>query len=100
MGRLWIASLVIGVLIIIFAVTVAAAATDYIWGEGMEDQSEEENREDGYSLMLCTPFIAFIGIGFLFFGILGFLRRRRNREYAELLKANRRMKVTAFAQKI
>jgi len=66
----------------------------------VEHNTKEENKEAGHSLMICTPFIAFIAFGFLFFGIFGLVRRRRNSEYAELLKANRRMKVAAFAQKI
>lgn len=100
MGRLWKLSLLVGILILIGAVIVAAAATDYIWGEGIDDQTEEENEESGISLMLCTPFIILIGSGFLILGIIGLKRRRRNREYAELLKVNRRMKVAVFARKI
>jgi hypothetical protein len=100
MVRFWQISLVIGIVVAICAVVVLAAGVDYRWGSGVDDNTDEENKDAGVQLLICTPFILIISGGFLLVGILGLVKRRRNKQYAEMLKANRRMKVAEFARKI
>jgi hypothetical protein len=100
MVRFWQISLVIGIIVLVCAMITLAAGADYLWGGGVSDNTDEENKDAGVSMMVCTPFVSIIGISFLTIGILGLVKRRKNKQYAELLKANRRMKVADFAKKI
>lgn len=50
--------------------------------------------------MIGTLFLLLIAISFFVIGMICFIRRIKNRPYAEMLKANRRMNVSDFARKI
>lgn len=100
MVRFWQISLVIGVLTILCAITVLVIGVDYLWGSGLAENTDEENKDAGISMMICGPVVLITGLVFFIIGIIGLLRRKRNREYAELLKAHRRIALAEFARKI
>ena len=100
MVRFWQISMVIGGIVLICGLVVLVAGIDYLWGSGVEGNTDEENEYAGVSMMICAPVVMLIAVSFLFIGILGLIRRKRNKEYAEMLKVNRRMKVSDFARKI
>jgi hypothetical protein len=79
-----------------------AAGVDYTYIEE-NDGTEEAQSNETYGkvfLFVCTPIFLVPTLVFLFIGIIGLLKRRRNRELAETLKSHRRIKVEDFAKKI
>ena len=101
MIKFWHVSLVVGVLGILLSIIVFTAGMSYLWGGGADDYSEEENKKTGIDFFfICGPMMLLTSLIFLFFGILGWVRRKKLRERAEILKAYRRIKIEDFAKKI
>jgi len=100
MVKFWQVSLGIGSLILLGALLIFCIGAGYLWGAGVEDYTEEENRDAGIDMMICGPFILVPGLVFFIIGTIGLLRRRRNGKYAAFLKANRRIRIEDFASKM
>lgn len=102
MVRFWQVSFGLAALGFIIVALLVIAGVDFLYIQGTETSQEDENGEGmgAIYLFVCSPVFLIPTVVFLVIGLIGFTRRRRNREIAELLKSHRRIKVGDFSKKI
>lgn len=93
--------LVFGILGLLFSLLLVGIGLNYLYGSGVEDNTEQENHDAGMD-MLFTCFPVFIIPSVIFF-IYGYHTRMQFKEFedvADVLKAYRRIKIADLARKL
>jgi len=102
MVRFWQISFGLSAVGFLLVALLIAAGVDYAFIEENDGSEEAQSNETNGKVFLyvCSPIFLVPTLVFLLIGILGMMKRRRNRELAETLRSHRRIKVEDFARKI